>query len=515
MTKSIENSKFNSLEWSQINWKSVERTVFGLQKRIYQAKQHGDIKTVHGLQKILLKSWSAKLLAVRIVTQDPPFNFPLSAPAYLSKGGKGRAAGVDGVTFLIPKKRLKLAQELSLKDKVKKNPLGILAVKDRAVQALAKIALEPEWEASFEANSYGFRPGRSCHDAIEAIFTAIRYKPQYVLDAYIAKCFEGINHDYLLNKLNTFPEMRRYIKSCLKAGVMNGEVFPTTEETSISPLLANISLHGIEQLVKEYATTIDQGSKEKKALTLSTIRYADQFVIIHENLETLLKCKERVELWLQNIGLELNPSKTQITHTLEEYQGNVGFDFLGFNIRQYKLGKYRAKKNGDQQPLEFKTIIKPSKEKTIQHHRQLRDIVRKHKATTQKALISELNPIITGWTDYYKTSCASREFSRQDHLLWTTLKRWENRRHPHKSMDWKQNKYWKIEKYWQDGQYYQRKTFTDGEVTLKKHADTKIVRHTKVQDDASPYDGNWVYWSTRMGKHRETLTIPICGSQKL
>jgi len=518
MTESIKK-QFNSVVWNRINWKKVERKVFRLQKRIYRAKQRGDVRTVRSLQRLLLKSWYAKLLAVRRVTQD-------------NQGKK--TAGVDGIKSLTPKQRLELVNQLSLENKVfptrrvwipkpgkdEKRPLGIPVMKDRATQALAKLALEPEWEAVFEPNSYGFRPGRSCHDAIEAIFLTIKHKTKYVLDADIAKCFDRINHEYLLNKLNTFSTMRRYIKACLKAGVMDGkELFPTEEGTPqggvISPLLANIALHGMETYLKEwlwqsgYRYKDKKGRKSGKRKTkdeLSIIRYADDFLIIHPCLEIILKAKEQIGIWLKDIGLEIKPSKTKITHTLEEYEGNIGFNFLGFTIRQFKVGKYHSGKNNGKL-LGFKTIIKPSKEKSLKHHKQLRDEIRKHKGTSQQALISKLNPIITGWCNYNRTICAKKEFSKQDYLLWFTLWSWAKRRHSRKSAHWIRDKYWKVERNWDEEKhkYVQRQVFTNGQsYTLKKHADVEIVRHTKVKEEASPYDENWVYWSTRKGKHPET-----------
>ena len=183
---------------------------------------------------MLIKSWSARALAVRRVTQD-------------NQGKK--TAGVDGVKSLTPKQRLTLIKEINLGSFVKptrrvwipkpgtdeKRPLGIPTMNDRAVQALVKLALEPEWEARFEPNSYGFRPGRSCHDAVDAIFLSIKHKAKYVLDADIAKCFDRINHESLIKKLNTYPTLQRQIRAWLKAGVMDGkELFPTTEGTPLS-----------------------------------------------------------------------------------------------------------------------------------------------------------------------------------------------------------------------------------------------------------------------------------------
>src|ERR1051325_10119430 len=242
-------------EWNTIPWPLVERKVFKLQRRIYQASQRGDVKLLHRLQRLLTNSTFAKLLATRRVTQD--------------NSGK-KTAGVDGVAALTPEQRLKLSVRLNLNGKslpvrrvwipkpgkTEKRPLGIPAMKDRAKQALVKLALEPQWEARFEPNSYGFRPGRSCHDAIEAIFQEIRYKAKYVLDADIAKCFDRISHQALLDKIDTSPLLRRTIKGWLKAGVMDGgQLFPTEAGTPqggvLSPLLMNIALHGLEECVAQ------------------------------------------------------------------------------------------------------------------------------------------------------------------------------------------------------------------------------------------------------------------------
>jgi len=213
--------------WQDIPWRTVERAVFKLQQRIYRASRRGDVKTVRTLQRLLMKSWYAKLLATRRVTQD--------------NRGKN-TAGVDGVKSLTPPQRLRLAHQLSLHLKAtpvrrvwipkpgteEQRPLGIPVMYDRAAQGLAKLVLEPEWEAKFEPNSYGFRPGRSCHDAIGAIHASINQQDTCVLDADIATCFDRIDHQALLAKLNTFPALRRTIHTWLKAGVREGaQLFPT------------------------------------------------------------------------------------------------------------------------------------------------------------------------------------------------------------------------------------------------------------------------------------------------
>jgi RNA-directed DNA polymerase len=278
-------------------------------------------------------------------------------------------------------------------------------MKDRALQALVKLALEPEWEARFEPNSYGFRPGRSCQDAIEAIFNSTRKKPKYVLDADISKCFDRIDHEALLNKLNTFPTIRRQIRAWLKAGVMdNMQYFDTSEGTPqggvISPLLANIALHGMEERIKEYAENLPTKRGKNKLdnyRSLNLIRYADDFVILHEDITVVQRCKEIISEWLQGMGLELKPSKTRLAHTLIRHeQENPGFDFLGFKIQQFPAGKYHSKQG-------FKTIITPSKQKQKVHYDQIASVIEAHKAAPQAALISHLNPIIRGWANYYAT----------------------------------------------------------------------------------------------------------------
>lgn len=492
-------------KWNELPWAQLERSTFKLQKRIYQASQRNDVKTVHRLQRLLTKSWAAKCLAVRKVTQD-------------NQGKK--TAGVDGVKSLTPDQRLALVPTLKLSTQARpirrvwipkpgtgeKRGLGIPVMYDRALQTLVKLALEPEWEARFEPNSYGFRPGRSCHDALGAIFTAIKQKPKYVLDADVAKCFDRINHAALLDKMHTTPILRRQTKAWLKAGMVDkGELFPTREGTPqggpLSPLLANIALHGMETYLKEKFTAryfYTKGShKHAKISTPALIRYADDLVVVHPDLEVVQQCKTALGEWLKNVGLELKPSKTRITHTLEEYDGNVGFDFLGFHVRQRPMGKYRSGRLPTGQLLGFKTLITPSKANVKEHQQKLGEIVHKHKAAPQERLIARLNPVITGWTRYYSAQVSSRTFNRVDGVVYHQLRRWAYRRHAKKSRRWVSLKYWVPAKGW---------IFTtkDRQYTLAKHAQTPIRRHVKVQNIRSPYDGDWVYWATRMGKHPES-----------
>jgi RNA-directed DNA polymerase len=205
-----------------------------------------------------------------------------------------------------------------------------------------------------------------------------------------------------------------------------------------------------------------------------------------------------MEEWLKDMGLELKPSKTKLTHTLEEYEGNVGFDFLGFNVRQYPVGKYRMGKGSSGKPLDFKTLITPSKEKVKLHMQRLGEIIQEHKAAPQQALIAKLNPVIMGWSRYYSTQASKETFTTADHLLYKQLSAWANSRHPRKNRHWISDKYWLVET---EGWIFATK---DDKYRLWKHAKMPIRRHTKVQGSKSPYDGDWIYWGTRRGEHPET-----------
>jgi RNA-directed DNA polymerase len=510
----------NTVEWNELNWRKIQKAIFKLQKRVYRAYVNGDVRKGRRLQKTLIKSYYNRLLSVRKVTQD--------------NSGK-KTAGIDRVKSLNPKQRLELAGNLSLGNKAKpirrvwipkpgkaderglggfpherlvqedeKRPLGIPVMRDRAIQAIAKSALEPEWEAKFEPNSYGFRPARGAHDAIDAIFNQIRYKPKFVLDADIAKCFDKINHQKLLDKLNTFPTLRRQVKAWLKADTCD---FKNHEKTSnhqgtpqggvLSPLLSNIALHGMENRIKEYAATW-KGIKRQNMASISLIRYADDFAILHENLEVIKQCQIIMSDWLTEYDLEIKPEKTQIVHTLKEYNGNKpGFNFLGFNIRQYPVGKYQSGKDTKGKKLGFKTLIKPSDESIKRHYNDLAEIIRTHNSAPQSALISKLNPIIRGWCNYYKTVCSKETFSKVGHLVYLRLNRWGLRRHPNKNKTWIVNKYWKTV----GGDNW---VFGEKEgATLTKHQSTAITRHTKVKGESSPYDGNTLYWAKRKGSHPE------------
>lgn len=507
MNMSKTDYENNTVEWNGLNWRKIQKAVFKLQKRIYQAYVNGDVKKGRRLQKTLVKSYYNRLLSVRKVSQD-------------NQGKK--TAGVDKVKSLTPKQRFKMAENLKPGDKSKpirrvwipkpgkkeKRPWGIPVMRDRAVQALVKAALEPEWESKFEPSSYGFRPGRGAHDAIAAIFDSIKFKNKYVLDADISKCFDKISHKKLLEKLNTFPTFRRQIRAWLRADIcdfVKHERNPNHEGTPqggvISPLLANIALHGMENRIKEYADTfyLKGVSKRDKRKSLSLIRYADDFVILHEKLEVVEHCQNIIKDWLSEYDLELKPEKTRIAHTLKNHNGEKpGFNFLGFNIRHYSVGKYQSGKcNGE--ILGFKTLIKPSNESLKRHYAELSEVIRKHNAAPQAALISKLNPKIRGWSNYYRTVCRKETFNKVYHLLNYRLLAWGFRRHSKKPKSWVIDKYWKT--VGNDNWVFGEK----GEISLIKHPQTAIKRHVKVKGVSSPFDGNKIYWATRKGKHPELI----------
>lgn len=484
-------------EWAALPWRKLEIAVFKLQKRIYKASLAGDTKRVHQLQRLLLKSRAAKLLAVRRVSQD--------------NRGK-HTAGVDGIKSLTPKQRLKVAQQLDVLPTGKparriwipksgtdeQRPLSIPTLFDRARQALVKQALEPEWEAKFEPNSYGFRPGRSAHDAIGAIYTAINKQPKYVLDADISKCFDRIDRKVLLDKTGTFPSLKRLIKRWLEAGIIDDGDYSETDRGTqqgsvLSPLLANIALHGLETHLRNH---FPRQRTEKKAgvgrfqnWKPQVIVYADDLVVLHRDKDVIEHCQRLTADWLSGIGLELNPSKTRITHTLQSAGGETGFHFLGFHIRQYQVSKYNTA-----QGRGFKTLIKPSKDSIKQHYRQLAEVVSQNKTARQENLIRLLNPVIAGWSNYYSAVVSKDIFATLDSRLYNRLAKWARFRHPKKSRHWIAKRYWNL-----PGQGW---VFTaDNGLALNQHSSVPIIRHVKVKGSASPYDGHWSYWAARRGKH--------------
>ena len=491
-----------SIEWSKIDWPKETKVVAKLQHKIYRYSLDNNRSSVEATQKALVESLSAKLLAVRRVSQD----------------NRGKStAGVDGVKSLHQKERIKLAKALTLNGKASPirrvwipkagtselRPLGIPTINDRAKQQLARLALEPEWEARFEPNSYGFRPGRGCHDAIEAIYLNINRAPKgkYVLDADIRKCFDTIDHEALLTKLQTWPKMSQQIKAWLKAGVMEGGTLISTRGVGtpqggvISPLLANVALHGMEDMLKQWVKTLNlesasgkQISLTNRAHTLGIIRYADDFVVLHKDLTVVNEAREQIQQWLAPMGLELKDSKTRLAHTDKAtMDAQSGFDFLGFSIKRYRVGKYSRGKRG----LEAKTLIKPSKSAITKH---LNHIKSKLKELQDPAsVVNTLNPIIRGWCNYYKTVVSKRSYNICRQAIYEKLIAWAKRKHANRSRIWVYKKYYVLV-----GKRLKFSSSGTDDKVLMCHDDTKIVRHVKVKGSASVYDGNDLYWSHRL-----------------
>lgn len=503
MTK-ITHEKYS--EWKQIPWKSIELHVDKLQNKIYYYSSMQNRVRTHEVQQMLIHSYAAKLLATRRVTQD-------------NKGKK--TAGIDGKTALTPTERLQLANTLKLGktgDKIRRvwipkpgkkgqRPLGIPTIKDRATQALLLLALEPEWEAKFEPNSYGFRPGRSAHDAIEAIYISINRKSKYVLDADIEKCFDSISHTALLQKLQTFPSASKQIKAWLKAGVLDGlECTPINEQGTpqggiISPLLSNIALHGVEFQLKKYLTT---NYGQRKARGLTVVRYADDIIVLYQDLHILQELQQQLEIFLSTVGLKMNTEKTTIKHTFEPYQKLApGFDYLGFQIKQYEVGKYKRGKKG----LPFKTLIMPTKENVQRHLKGLKE--KMHIFTKPEALLTTLNPKILGWSNYFRTVVSARIFGYCDHIVVMSLIRALSKKHPTRGLRWIFHQYFSVVDGFKWTMVAKYKNAIS--ISLRRHSSVKILRHTKVLGTKSPYDGDTVYWMRRRGQAPNTSpTLAKC-----
>jgi RNA-directed DNA polymerase len=454
--------------WADINWHAVEGNVRRLQERIYRATTNQAWRTVKSLQTLLVRATSTKLLAIRRMTQE--------------NQGK-HTAGIDGVVYDTPEARWKLFQEgLSLqgytprpvrrvyipKDNGKERPLGRPTGKDRVMQAIVKAALEPEGAARFEANSYGFRPGRCTMDAIEAIHTTLNHKNSspWVLDADISGCFDNIDHEPLLA---TLPVFTTTLRRWLKAGVVAlGFSAPTDTGTPqggvISPLLANVARDGMERLFDaEDAEGRPQKPTRHKGINkgIAVIRYADDFVITAPTREVLeTYARPHMADFLQQRGLALNEGKTRIIHIRE------GLNFLGFHIR--KFGS-----------REEKLLTVPQKEKALKHVRAIRSYLDAHKQTPAVKVIKALNPVIRGWANYYRHSAAKKVFSKVQNAQWHMLWHWAKRRHPNKSSQWVKARYFRS-----DGST----TFHEKKAELVKPDATPITRFTKVTGKSSPYD---------------------------
>lgn len=491
--------------WNKINWKIVQLKVWRIQCKIYDCSIRKDKVQVVKLQRNLIKLIEAKLLAVRKVTQD-------------NKGKK--TAGIDGVKLLHPNKRVDLAYKIKIDgrcDPIKRRmipkpgkpgesrPLGIPTIRDRAKQALALIALEPEWEAKFDPNSFGFRPGRRTHDAIEAIHSSINKSPKYVLDGDIRKCFDRIDHDALLAKLDTFSVMHRQVHSWLKAKIVMDEetIFPkegTPQGGILSPLLANIALDGIERDLSDWVAEIPAWSpgghhisKPNRRRRLTFIRYADDFVVLHPEKEVIEASREIIEKLINKMGLELHPEKTNTAHTfLSLGNRKPGFKFLGFWIRNYPVGiRKRGKRKAG-----YKTFIRPHPHNISNVLRKIKGILRYTK--TIRSLVEQLNPIIRGWSNYFNTVASKRTFSAMDEKLMIQLMRWAKRKHRRRQRSWIRDRY--LLRDTRKGKSRLRFGYLGPNneiIGIHYFAETPIVRHVKISSARSIYDNDLIYWSQR------------------
>ena len=452
-------------DWNSIQWKKVEGITTNLRRRIYQATVRKKYREVKHLQRLLLKSFANKVLAIRQVTQ-------------INAGRK--SSGIDGMVIDNHADRVKIANErINLKSykplPVKrvyipkadgsKRPLGIPTIKDRIIQAIVKNALEPKEEVRFESNSFGFRKGRCTQDAIEEIHAALNNsavgKNQWILDADISKAFDTINHEFILKQLGSFSA-KHLISKWLKAGYVEyGEINETESGTPqggiISPLLANIALSGLQ---------IQLGKGFRYA------RYADDFVIMAKTKQAIEEIKPKVEEWLSQRGLKLNNEKTKIIHRDE------GFNFLGFHIKMY---------NG-------KLIIKPQKEKIEKLLDKIRTWLDDNKQANAETVPKVLNPILRGWANYYRFVCSKETFNDIEHKVWHKIFKWAVRRHPNKPISWTFNK------------YYEKVKKTKNFRGLYKINETPIVRYVKVKGNASPDNPDLKeYWKDRKMKISKIL----------
>ena len=442
-----------------------EKDVNNLQTRIAKARREKKHNKVKRLQYLLTHSINAKMLAVRKVTTNK---------------GKG-TAGVDGELWSTPSFKMKAVYCLTDKNykakplkrvyidkrgKKEKRPLGIPTMYDRAMQALYALALDPVSEVTADSRSFGFRKGRSCHDACEYAFFALARKSSatWILEGDTQGCFNNISHDWLIKNV---PMDKSILKEFLKAGfIFKDKLFHTKEGTPqggiISPILANMALDGLQgEFVKYFGTN----SKGKKSIRfhnmhkVNLVRYADDFIITAISKDVAEKAKEIVKKFLKTRGLELSESKTSITYI------DDGFDFLGWTFRKFK----------------GKLIIKPSR-KSIQNFKtNLHEtILKRGRAWKQDFMIMKLNQQIRGWCNYHQSVCASDAFAHIDYMLFNILYKWAKRRHPKKGNQWIVRKYWH-----RDGNRSWVFRTENNKLIGVDH--TSIVRHTKIRLNANPY----------------------------
>jgi RNA-directed DNA polymerase len=478
--------------WNTIKWKKANRTVRNLRQRIFRAAQEGNLKKVRSLQKLMLKSYSNRLVSVRRVAQINAGKHTPGVDKLVIKTPAARGKMVDALAHYSLWKAKPARRVYIPKSGNKVRPLGIPVVVDRCLQSLVKNALEPAWEAKFERISYGFRPGRSGQDAIEKIYLLARPNKtkKWILDADIKGAFDNISHEYLLKTIGKVPGYN-LIKQWLKAGYVDENVFHETDAGTpqggvISPLLANIALHGMEN-----AIGVKYNNRGEIIGKRAVVRYADDFVCFCETKEDAEQVRQILVKWLKERGLTLSEEKTRIVHLTE------GFDFLGFNIRHYPAPQ--TSRSG------WKLLIKPSKESVQKVQKKLKELWFRANGTSVKMVLIKLNPVIRGWANYFRTVVASEIFQSLDNWMFYRADRYTRRMHPNKSKDWRQSTYW--------GQFQldrlDRWVFGDKQTGryLFKFSWFPIERHTLVKGTASPDDPCLKeYWIKRQAKKARDLT---------
>lgn len=513
-------------DWGNIDWKAANNQIHKLQRRIFRATQNarngkGSWSTVRSLMKLVLKSRSALLLSIQKITQ-------------LNKGKK--TPGIDGFVTIDNQGRSSLIKNWKWDDvkptrrifipkaNGKKRPLSIPTIKNRIGQAIMLLAYEPCFETSFEASSYGFRKGRSCHDAIEDIFQTLKQNSpmEYVLDADIRAAFDQISHEFLMEKLEGIPG-RTIIKEWLKAGFVEEGRFHLTntgvpQGRIISPLLSNIVLDGLQDLLSNYMytreyKTICQGkraTRKNKIQKYQLVRYTDDLVVFSPRQEWLEEILPAIESWLKIRGLEINKEKTNIRNIRTE-----GFDFLGFHIQQrvtttvrfnslryHRLSKKMAhsvKLNAKRKhttPMAklksekvYSCLITPAKKETLRFIEGLRTIIKNAGSLTFEQIITVLNSKLRGWGNYYRSVCSKATFQRIHHEVFRALLRLLKRRQPMKNIGWIRKTYFTTvdRDVWTP---FARSTSKRKKIiTLVNLAkDIPIVRHVKVTGTNSPFD---------------------------